>query len=47
MSKYVDIDPIIDDIYKKWGGDPAYYVNDTPTGCEARRDAGLIEMLRG
>ena len=47
MSKYVDIEPIIESVYAKWGGDPAYYVNDTPTGCEARRDAELIEMLRG
>lgn len=47
MSKYVDIDQIIESTYVKWGGDPAYYVNDTPTGYEARRDAELIEMLRG
>ena len=46
MSKYVDIDPIIDDIYKKWSGDPAYFANDTPAGIEARRDAELIEFLR-
>lgn len=47
MSKYVDIDPIIDAIYKKWSGDPAYFANDTPTGIEAGRDASLIELLRG
>ena len=47
MSKYVDIDQIIDDILKKWGCDPAYCINDTPTGIEARRDAELIEFLRG
>lgn len=46
MSKYVDIDPIIDAVYKKWSGDPAYFANDTPTGIEARRDAELIELLR-
>lgn len=46
MSRYVDIDQIIADIYEKWGCDPAYIANDTPTGIEARRDAKFIELLR-
>lgn len=46
MSRYVNIDQIIADIYEKWGCDPAYIANDTPTGIEARRDAKLIELLR-
>lgn len=46
MSRYVDIDQIIADIYGKWGCDPAYIANDTPTGVEARRDAKFIELLR-
>lgn len=46
MSRYVNLDQIIADIYKKWGCDPAYIANDTPTGIEARRDAKLIELLR-
>lgn len=46
MSRYVNIDQIIADIYEKWGCDPAYIANDTPTGIEARRDAELIERLR-
>lgn len=48
MSKYVDIDPIIDAIYKRWGCDPAYYcAPDADLEYEARRDASLIELLRG
>ena len=46
MSRYVNLDQIIADIYEKWGCDPAYIANDTPTGIEARRDAELIELLR-
>lgn len=46
MSRYVNIDRTIDEIYDKWGCDPAYIANDTPTGVEARRDAELIEYLR-
>ena len=46
MSRYVDIDQIIADIHEKWGCDPAYIANDTPTGIEARRDAYLIELLQ-
>lgn len=46
MSRYMNIDRTIDDIYDKWGCDPAYIANDTPTGIEARRDAELIEFLQ-
>ena len=46
MSRYVNLDQIMADIYEKWGCDPAYIANDTPTGIEARRDAELIELLR-
>lgn len=46
MSRYVNLDQIIADIYEKWGRDPAYIANDTPTGIEARRDAKFVELLR-
>lgn len=46
MSRYVDIDQIIDDIYKKWGCDPAYYVGVSGADAhEAKLDADLIEFL--
>ena len=47
MSRYVDIDQIIADIYKKWGCDPAYYVGVSGADAhEAKLDADLIELLR-
>lgn len=47
MSRYVDIDQIAADIYKKWGCDPAYYVGVSDADAhEAKLDADLIEFLR-
>ena len=47
MSRYVDIDQIIADIYKKWGCDPAYYVGVSGADAhEAKLDADLIEFLQ-
>ena len=42
----VTIQSLIDELYKKWGGDPAYYVDDTPEGKKAKIDAYIIEWLR-
>lgn len=47
MSRYVNIDQIIADIYEKWGCDPAYYVG--VSGIDAYKgklDADLIEFLQ-
>lgn len=47
MSRYVDIEPIIESIYAKWGCDPAYYVGVSGADAhEAKLDADLIEFLR-
>lgn len=46
MSRYVDIDQIIADIFDKWGCDPAYYVGVSGADAhEAKLDADLIEFL--
>lgn len=37
---------LIEELYIKWGGDPAYYVDDTPDGEKAKIDAYIIEWLR-
>lgn len=37
---------LIDELYIKWGGDPAYYVDDTIEGKKAKIDAYIIEWLR-
>lgn len=39
------IQSLIDELYKKWGGDPAYHVDDTPEGENAKIDAYIIEWL--
>lgn len=47
MSRYVNIDQIIADIYEKWGCDPAYYVGVSGADAhEAKLDADLIEFLQ-
>lgn len=47
MSRYVNIDQIIADIYEKWGCDPAYYVGVSGADAhQAKLDADLIEFLR-
>lgn len=47
MSRYVNIDQIIADIYEKWGCDPAYYVGVSGADAhEAKLNADLIEFLR-
>lgn len=46
MSRYVNIDQIIADIYEKWGCDPAYYVGVSGADAhEAKLNADLIEFL--
>ena len=35
----ITIHSLIDELYRKWGGDPAYYVDDTPDGEKAKIDA--------
>lgn len=40
------IQSLIDELYIKWGGDPAYYVDDTLEGKKAKIDAYIIELLR-
>lgn len=42
----ITIQSLIDELYKKWGGDPAYYIDDTPDGEKAKIDAYIIEWLR-
>lgn len=42
----ITIQSLIDELYNKWGGDPAYYVDDTPEGEKAKIDAYIIEWLR-
>lgn len=37
---------LIDELYIKWGGDPAYYVDDTIEGKKAKIDAYIIEWLK-
>lgn len=37
---------LIDELYIKWSGDPAYYVDDTPDGKKAKIDAYIIEWLK-
>lgn len=47
MSRYVNIDQIIADIFDKWGCDPAYYVGVSGADAyQAKLDADLIEFLR-
>ena len=47
MSRYVNIDQIIADIFDKWGCNPAYYVGVSGADAhEAKLDADLIEFLR-
>ena len=47
MSRYVNLDQIIADIFDKWGCDPAYYVGVSGADAhEAKLDADLIEFLR-
>ncbi len=40
------IQSLIDELYIKWGGDLAYYVDDTLEGKKAKIDAYIIEWLR-
>lgn len=42
----ITIHSLIDELYRKWGGDPAYYVDDTPDGEKAKIDAYIIEWLK-
>lgn len=37
---------LIDELYIKWSGDPAYYVDDTIEGKKAKIDAYIIEWLK-
>ena len=47
MSRYVNLDQIIADIYEKWGCDPAYYVGVSGADAyQAKLDADLIEFLQ-
>lgn len=47
MSRYVNIDQIIADIYEKWGCDPAYCVGVSDADAhEAKLDADHVEFLR-
>ena len=41
----ITIHSLIYELYRKWGGDPAYYVDDTPDGEKAKIDAYIIEWL--
>ena len=41
----ITIQRLINELYRKWGGDPAYYIDDTPEGKKARVDAYIIEWL--
>lgn len=42
----ITIQRLINELYRKWGGDPAYYVDDTIEGKKAKIDAYIIEWLR-
>ena len=42
----ITIQRLINELYSKWGGDPAYYIDDTPEGEKAKIDAYIIEWLR-
>lgn len=51
MSRYVDIEPIIESIYKEWGGDPAYYARQANSsemvhGLLAINDSKMLELLK-
>ena len=45
MSKYIDVQLTKAAIYKKWGGDPAYYISDSKEGQDAATDARILELL--
>lgn len=40
------IQSLIDELYIKWGCDPAYYIDDTIEGKKAKIDAYIIEWLK-
>lgn len=42
VLRELTIQSLIDELYKKWGGDPMYYADDTATGNQARLDAAII-----
>ena len=42
----ITIQSLIDELYNKWGGDPSYYIDDTPEGEKEKIDAYIIEWLR-
>ena len=42
----ITIQRLINELYSKWGGDPVYYIDDTPDGEKAKIDAYIIEWLR-
>lgn len=42
----VTIQSLIDELYNKWGCDPAYCVDNTLEGKKAKIDAYIIEWLK-
>ena len=45
VLRELTIQSLIEELYKKWGGDPAYYIDDTIEGKNAKIDAYIIEWL--